>query len=212
MISSRRPSASLGKMSTKEESTLSQDKPKPSLASIANQLTTLRLLLSFVLFYAIAIQAWRAALVLFAIASITDWLDGYFARLQNQVTSFGRMYDPLIDKVLVCGVFIFLIPEPDAGIAPWMVTAIVAREFLVTGIRGFLEEQGISFGADKLGKIKMVLQCVAILWIFLMFDQNWLALDQSWPRWTRDGLNAGMLAATILSGLNYLRRALPHLF
>lgn len=190
---------------------LKEQSSKPSLASLPNQLTTLRLFLSFVLFYAIAVHAWRAAVVLFAAAAVTDWLDGYFARLQNQVTSFGRMYDPLIDKVLVCGSFIFLMREPDAGLAPWMVTTLVAREFLVTGIRGFLEEQGLSFGADQWGKIKMVLQCAALLYLFVMFDQEWLSGGASWPVWVRDGLHFSMLAATIFSGLNYLRRAAPHL-
>jgi CDP-diacylglycerol---glycerol-3-phosphate 3-phosphatidyltransferase len=190
----------------------STEKPKPSLSSLANQMTTLRLLLSFVLFYAISIRAWRASIVLFTVAAVTDWLDGYFARRLNQVSSFGRMYDPLIDKILVCGAFTYFLREPDAGIEPWMVTAMVAREFLVTGIRGFLEEQGISFGADLLGKLKMVLQCVALLYLFVMFDQEWLASGADWPRWVRDTTNGAMLVATIGSGLNYLRRALPHLF
>jgi CDP-diacylglycerol--glycerol-3-phosphate 3-phosphatidyltransferase len=191
---------------------LNQPHAKPSLSSLANQLTTLRLVLSFVLFYAISVQAWRACGILFAAAAVTDWLDGYFARRYDQVSSFGRMYDPLIDKILVCGAFIYLLREPDAGVAPWMVTAMIAREFLVTGIRGFLEEQGISFGADFLGKIKMVLQCAALLWVFLMFDQDWLATGASWPRWGRDVAIWGMLTATILSGVNYLRRAWPHLW
>ena len=145
---------------------------KASLWSLPNQLTTLRLLLSFVLFYTISQGMWRACLVIFGAAAVTDWLDGYFARRQGLVTSFGRMYDPLIDKVLVSGSFIFLMEFPDAHIKGWMVTIIVAREFLVTGIRGFIEEQGISFGADRLGKIKMALQCMALIWIFIFFDKD----------------------------------------
>lgn len=182
-----------------------------SLWSLPNQLTTLRLLLSFVLFVTISYQYWRASLVLFIGAAITDWLDGYFARKQGLVSSFGRMYDPLIDKVLVSGAFIFLMEIPESGIVGWMVTIVVAREFLVTGIRGYIEELGISFGADQLGKIKMVLQCVALIWLFVFFDQGWNHADVRWPYIVRDTFNYAAVVATLVSGLNYLRRALPYM-
>jgi len=182
-----------------------------SLWSLPNQLTTLRLLLSFVLFVTISHTYWRASLVLFIGAAITDWLDGYFARKQGLVSSFGRMYDPLIDKVLVSGAFIFLMEFPASGIVGWMVTIVVAREFLVTGIRGYIEELGISFGADQLGKIKMALQCVALIWLFIFFDLGLNASEERWPFLLRDTLNYAAIAATLVSGLNYLRRALPYL-
>lgn len=185
---------------------------KVSLATLPNQLTTMRLFLSFVLFGTISMGYWRATLVLFASAAVTDWLDGYFARGLGQVSSFGRMYDPLIDKVLVCGAFIFLLAYPKAGVAPWMVTVIVAREFIVTGLRGFLEEQGVSFGADMLGKIKMVLQSAALLWIFVSFDLQWFNGHYAWAPPVRDLLNYSAVIATIVSGLNYVRRAIPYLF
>ena len=184
---------------------------KANLWSLPNQLTSLRLLLSFVLFFTISFSYWRASLVVFLAASVTDWLDGYFARRQGLVSSFGRMYDPLIDKVLVSGAFIFLMEFPAAHIAGWMVTVIVAREFLVTGIRGYVEEQGVSFGADQLGKIKMALQCVALIWLFIFFDQGWDHSADRWPAIVRDVLNYAAVAATLVSGLNYLRRALPYM-
>jgi CDP-diacylglycerol--glycerol-3-phosphate 3-phosphatidyltransferase len=184
--------------------------PSP-LTTLPNQLTTLRLVLSFVLFGLIAAGWWRSAIVVFAAAAVSDWLDGYFARRDGLVSSFGRMYDPLVDKVLVSGAFIFLLPFAGANLAPWMVTVLVAREFLVTGIRGYLEEIGVSFGADRWGKLKMVLQCAALLWLFVLFDQGWDAGDADWPRWVRDGLNLSAVLATLLSGLNYFFRSLPYL-
>lgn len=184
---------------------------RPNLFSIANQLTTLRLFLSFILFWLISAGWWRLALITFILAAITDGLDGYFARGRGEVTSFGRMYDPLIDKILIAGAFVFLMPIPVAAVSPWLVTIVIAREFLVTGIRGFLEEQGVSFGADQLGKIKMVLQCAAIIWILLMFDLHLEESEASWPLELRDGLNLIALVATVVSGLNYLRKAWPYL-
>lgn len=183
------------------------------LGSLPNQLTTARLGLSFVLFGVIWAQQWLASLIVFSLAAITDWLDGYFARRQKLVTSFGRAYDPLVDKVLVCGTFVFLMAEPEAGLAAWMVTIVVAREFIVTGLRGYLEEKGVSFGADQLGKLKMVLQCAAIVWILVMFE--WFpqseTTDNTTPWLVRDILNHAAVLATIASGVNYLRRAWPYL-
>lgn len=188
--------------------------PKPSLlGSLPNQLTTARLVLSFVLFGTIGMRFWLAALVVFAIAAVTDWLDGYLARGQGLVTSFGRAYDPLVDKVLVCGAFIFLLDEPTAGLEPWMVTIVVAREFIVTGLRGYLEERGVSFGADQLGKLKMLLQCLAIAWVLAVL-RWWPDIDQArypWPIALRDVLNYAAILATVASGVNYVRRAWAYL-
>jgi CDP-diacylglycerol--glycerol-3-phosphate 3-phosphatidyltransferase len=179
---------------------------KPALLSVANQLTASRLVLSVGLFALIAVEQWLWALVVFALAAVTDWLDGYFARTRGQTSALGRVFDPLVDKVLVCGAFIFLLPygsSPPAGwLTPWMVTVVVAREFLITGLRGWLESMGVSFGADWLGKLKMGLQCAAIIGILLA---------QSWPEQAllslgRDVLIYAMLAATILSGLQYVWR------
>ncbi len=182
--------------------------PRPAtLFSLPNQLTTSRLVLSVVLFVLIASQQWLWALLVFSLAALTDWLDGYLARLQGQTSSLGRVLDPLVDKVLVCGAFIFLLPygvatsSESAWLTPWMVTVVVAREFLITGLRGWLESAGVSFGADWLGKIKMALQCAALVVIFIALDnpRSDLAL-------LRLVLVYAMLAATILSGLQYLWR------
>jgi CDP-diacylglycerol--glycerol-3-phosphate 3-phosphatidyltransferase len=169
--------------------------------------------LSVVLFILIATQQWLWCLLVFAVAAATDWLDGYLARLQGQTSSLGRVLDPLVDKVLVCGAFIFLLPEAAASsarpawLAPWMVTVVVAREFIITGLRGWLESRGVSFGADWLGKIKMALQCAALLVIFVVLEAERIQYAHaSTLSLLRLVLVYAMLAATILSGMQYLWR------
>jgi len=122
----------------------------------------------------------------------------------------GRVFDPLVDKVLICGAYIFLlgVPEERAGLLPWMVTVVVARELIITGLRSFMENRNVSFGADWLGKLKMVLQCAALFAIFIALE-SWKWSDAAGERFTmiRDGLIWAMLGATALSGLQYLWRA-----
>lgn len=183
-----------------------------SLLNLPNQLTSLRLALAFVLFGLIWLDQWLASVIVFLAAAFTDWLDGYYARNRGLISPLGRVYDPLVDKVLVCGAFIFLLEEPGASLNAFMITVVVAREFIVTGLRGFLEEKGVSFGADWLGKIKMVLQCAAITWILATLGA---AADQTVSGIAaviRDALNWSMVAVTIASGANYIRRALDHLW
>ncbi|MGO9109860.1 MAG: CDP-diacylglycerol--glycerol-3-phosphate 3-phosphatidyltransferase [Thermoguttaceae bacterium] len=134
--------------------------------NLPNQLTSLRLILSVVLFGLISAEHYIAALVLFLVAVGTDWLDGYYARKFNQITTLGRILDPFADKVIVCGTFIFLVTTPGMLadrllLRAWMVVVIVGRELLVTALRSFLEERGSDFSANMSGKLKMVLQCVA---------------------------------------------------
>ena len=106
---------------------------------------------------------------------------------------------------MICGAFIFLLPfgsRPGADwLLPWMVVVVVSREFLITGLRSYLESLGVRFGADLLGKVKMVLQCAALVAIFLS-----LLSPAPWLGWTRDGLIWAMLAATVLSGAQYIAR------
>ena len=98
---------------------------------------------------------------IFAIASITDWLDGYLARRRRQVTWLGQMLDPIADKLLTSAAFISLV---QLGLAPaWMVTLIIGREFAITALRSLAYTRGITIPASPLGKIKMVSQVTAIL-------------------------------------------------
>ncbi len=134
--------------------------------NLPNQLTTLSLVLSVVLFLLITSEHYISAFILFLIAVGTDWLDGYYARKYNQITTLGRILDPFADKVIICGTFIFLVITPGMRadlllLQAWMVVVIVGRELLVTALRSFLEERGSDFSANLSGKLKMVLQCVA---------------------------------------------------
>jgi CDP-diacylglycerol--glycerol-3-phosphate 3-phosphatidyltransferase len=102
---------------------------------------------------------------IFAIASITDWLDGYLARRRRQVTWLGQMLDPIADKLLTSAAFISLVQLNLA--AAWMVALIIGREFAITALRSFAYTRGITIPASPLGKLKMVSQVTAILLLIL---------------------------------------------
>src|SRR5262252_322907 len=109
---------------------------------VADQFTAARLVLGIVLFVFIDQGMWIGSIIVFALAAITDWLDGYLARRQGLVSTLGRNLDPLVDKVVVCGAYIFLLPVRDSGLAAWMVTVVVGRELIITGLRSFMEMSG----------------------------------------------------------------------
>ena len=152
--------------------------------NLPNQITLARLVLAIV-FVALLSQYSQtapdahlldAATLIFVVAAVSDILDGYLARKRGQVTKLGRILDPLVDKVLVCAAFI-LFAGPgfvdDTGhnvteVAAWMVVVIVGRELLVTGLRGFNESMGKSFGASLAGKLKMWMQSIAAPVILLI--------------------------------------------
>src|SRR5262249_12123310 len=117
--------------------------------------------------------------------------------------TLGRNLDPLVDKVVVCGAYIFLLRHtPTTALTPWMVVIVVARELIITGLRSFMENLGATFGADWLGKVKIGLQCAALFAIFIALYEKNDVFD-----WVRDILVWSMLIATALSGLQYLWRA-----
>src|SRR6266480_1702450 len=179
--------------------------PSAAVFNLPNGLTLARLFLAVVLFACIDRTWWLTGLVVFTLAAITDWLDGYLARKYGSASAFGRNFDPLVDKVLICGAFIFLLPVRPSGLAAWMVTVVVARELIITGLRSFIETQSASFGADWLGKLKMGLQCAALIAILVVL--SW-GDGGGFLTAVQVGLIYAMLAATALSGLQYLWRAL----
>jgi CDP-diacylglycerol--glycerol-3-phosphate 3-phosphatidyltransferase len=131
--------------------------------NLPNQLTTARLILTVVLVAVASLKdlpnRFTIALVLFLIASLTDFLDGYIARARDLVTDFGKLMDPLADKILTGSVFILLSAE---GIIPaWVTILIISREFLVTGLRLIASAQGKVLAADNLGKWKTTFQIIA---------------------------------------------------
>ncbi|MFW7392464.1 CDP-diacylglycerol--glycerol-3-phosphate 3-phosphatidyltransferase, partial [Vagococcus fluvialis] len=105
------------------------------------------------------------AAIIFAVASITDWLDGKIARKHNLVTNFGKFADPLADKMLVMTAFIVLVEQGKA--AAWIVAIIVCRELAVTGLRLLLVEDGEVMAAAWPGKIKTATQMVAIILLLI---------------------------------------------
>jgi CDP-diacylglycerol--glycerol-3-phosphate 3-phosphatidyltransferase len=186
---------------------------RPPVFNLPNQLTAARFVLALVLFVLIGLDGfWIECTLVFAVAALTDYLDGYFARKQGLSSTLGRVLDPLVDKVLVCGAYIFLLPygTTEGWLVPWMVTVVVAREMVITSLRSFLENRGAIFGADWLGKLKMGLQCAALIAIFVALYVKPLDVSPSLTDFfasVRTGLIYAMLGATVLSGLQYLWRA-----
>ena len=88
-----------------------EPKPTNDVFNIPNQLTAARFVLSIVVFVLIPLQIYLAALIVFVVAASTDWIDGYYARKYGQVTKLGRMFDPFVDKIIICGTFIFWLPN-----------------------------------------------------------------------------------------------------
>lgn len=151
--------------------------------NLPNQITISRLFLAIVFFGCIAQfnirdqvpQRWLMDLSagLFIFAALTDVLDGYLARKHNQITSFGRVIDPFVDKMLVIGAYVFMagdgFVDHDGSVVTyvrdWMVVVILGRELLVTSLRGVTEASGQSFGANFYGKAKMLLQSITASWV-----------------------------------------------
>lgn len=134
--------------------------------NLPNKLTVLRvLMIPFFVFFMLTDVAGSAgkwiALVIFAVASLTDMLDGKIARKYNLVTNFGKFMDPLADKLLVCSAMICLIPA--GKLAAWIVIVIISREFIISGFRLVASDSGIVIAASYWGKFKTVSQMFMII-------------------------------------------------
>jgi CDP-diacylglycerol--glycerol-3-phosphate 3-phosphatidyltransferase len=136
---------------------------------------------------------------IFALASLTDWLDGYLARRRKEVTVLGEMIDPIADKLLTSAAFISLV---QMDLAPaWMVAIIIGREFAVTGLRSFAYAREVVIPASPLGKLKMISQVVAILALILGQEERFqqLALVGRVALWV-------VVGTALVSGYDYYRR------
>jgi CDP-diacylglycerol--glycerol-3-phosphate 3-phosphatidyltransferase len=168
----------------------------------------------------------NAAFVLYIVAGITDILDGWLARRMNLTSAFGRIADPFVDKLLVIGAVAMLAGANFAfaegptgawertlptwltggmasGVQTWMVVTILARELIVSAVRGYSESRGIAFPATPAGKIKMFLQSVAICTVLFQIANvphaRWAVVTKLVTVWLA-------VVATVLSGLVYLKR------
>ena len=174
----------------------------PHWWNVPNQVTASRLILSIIVFVLLSLAWYLAALIIFVIAVSTDWVDGYWARKYGQVTKVGRIFDPFVDKFIICGAFIYLAAIPGSGVMPWAAVIVVARELLVTALRGQVEGVGGDFSANLAGKWKMVFQCFAAGASLLSLHVG--IESQLWLLWTRWALIALALVSTIYSGLIYV--------
>lgn len=142
--------------------------------NLANKLTILRIFLVPVFLIFIAIRGIPygtiIATVVFIIAALTDKLDGYIAKSRNQITRFGKFMDPLADKLLVTAALISLV---EYQIIPgWVAIIILAREFAVTGLRSLAAAEGIVIAASWWGKIKTVIQIIAIIFALIQVNMT----------------------------------------
>jgi len=157
--------------------------------NLPNVLTLSRLVMAFVMMALLAIPfpfSKTLALLVFALAGISDYLDGYLARKDNLITSFGQLMDPLTDKIMVCAAFVGFveISIPHSGtflhagvktgsvsivplVPAWIAVMIISREFLVTGLRLLAMNRGVVISAGKWGKHKTVWQIVVIVILLL---------------------------------------------
>src|SRR2546423_12576332 len=202
---------------------------------VPNALTGARLLLAVVFFTMLSWYQFEGrgdrwllneAFIVYVMALVTDFLDGYLARRWKVEGAFGRVVDPFVDKILVLGSFAFfagknfIIPDANApgghpwvvktitGVVPAMVVIILARELLVTTLRGSSESSGQNFGAAFSGKVKMVVQSLTILVILVYVNYYDTLKNYDWAWYFRDLCIWATVLITLISGVMYIQRAI----
>lgn len=180
----------------------------------ANRLTVSRLVLT-ILFVAALNSSWNyastTALSIFILAGITDFFDGEIARRYGEVTNFGKLMDPLVDKIMMAAAFISLVPL--GAIPAWAATTVVARDFLITGLRLMASAQGQILPAERLGKHKTSWQIITVVFFLALLSARELKYattqDDWWFRaWNQGGPLLVWIAVgfTVYSGLRYAWR------
>ena len=183
--------------------------------NLPNKLTVSRLILTAFFLMALLFDFpyhYTVALVLFVAASLTDLFDGIIARRRNLLTDFGKLMDPLADKVLICSAFIAFI-ELD-WMPAWMVILIVARELAITGLRLLAASKNIVLAAERQGKNKTISQITAIIALLVTHSHaDWGIVgqlfafeiaDQAWAWWVAEASKWVAVALTAFSGFLYL--------
>ncbi len=143
--------------------------------NLPNRLTAIRLVMAFAFLAALLSgipYGKTIAFVLFTVAGVTDALDGYYARKYNLFTDFGKLMDPLADKILISAAFISFVQLPETKLPAWIAIVVVAREFAVTGLRLLAASKGTLIGANKWGRNKMITQAVTAGIVLLFLSLN----------------------------------------
>jgi CDP-diacylglycerol--glycerol-3-phosphate 3-phosphatidyltransferase len=177
--------------------------------NLPNILTIARLILS-VIFAAFLSLSWEhaalVACIVFILASVTDWLDGYLARKLKMTTKFGALVDPLADKILVCAAFIGFVYFHLASV--FVVICIIMREFLITGLRTLAASKGVVLSAEKAGKSKTITQMItAVLGLLILVSNAYKILPEKYIIITIYTFQVFLwltLILTIYSGIYYL--------
>jgi CDP-diacylglycerol---glycerol-3-phosphate 3-phosphatidyltransferase len=180
----------------------------------ANRLTLSRLALT-ILFVAALNSDWHYArtfaLVLFLLAGLTDFVDGEVARRYGIVTNFGKLMDPLVDKIMMAAAFISLVPLK--GVPAWAATTVVARDFLITGLRLMAASKGRVLPAERLGKQKTSWQIITVIFFLALLSVEELHYaNETTTWWLRARDEAGpvlvwiTVALTVYSGLGFMWR------
>ena len=168
---------------------------------LPNLLTTLRFVMGILFFFILSARLFDLAIVIFVIATVTDFFDGYFARKRGLISNFGRIADPLVDKIIICGGFIVLVLYTPTIVPTWMVILIVVREVVIGVLRGYAEFRGVQFPGCTAGKWKMTGQCVSLFSLILYashFNGVW------WASMWVDAALWFTVIITTYSGLFYL--------
>lgn len=163
--------------------------------NVPNVLTVLRILLVPVLVVALLEETPNGstiAAIVFVAAALTDGLDGYIARSRGSITTFGKVMDPVADKLLIAAALISLVSLDK--LAAWVAMVIIAREFAVSGLRIFAGAQGVVIPASQLGRLKTAVQVVAVLALIVASDHT--------AAWV-DGLVYASVLVTVVSGVDY---------
>lgn len=162
--------------------------------NLPNKLTVARVAMVPVFVYLYLKDQTMAALIVFLAASFTDYLDGYLARKHDLITNFGKIMDPLADKVLVYAAFSCMV---ENGTVPsWMLIVILAREFTVAGMRTVAASEGLVIAAGMTGKIKTVLQMIAVP-LLILDRPEWIAAAGQLFLWAS-------VVMTVVSGAEYI--------
>ena len=165
--------------------------------NLPNKLTTLRMILVPVFIVVYLMGYHYASAVIFIIASLTDFLDGHLARKYHLITNFGKIMDPLADKLLVCSAMICLIEKGQ--LAAWIVIIIIAREFIISGFRLVAADNGIVIAASYWGKFKTVFQMLMVIVLILNIPNSFFAVLGT-------VLTYIALALTVVSLIDYIAK------